>query len=97
MVVGCHRAFDQVADQAAALETLIELGVAVVLTSGGAALALDGAPRLRQLVDRAAGRIDILAGGGITPSNVAELVARSGVRHVHGKAFAGLRAALLIE
>jgi copper homeostasis protein len=94
MTVGFHRAFDQVqvTDRVAALETLIDLGVAVVLTSGGAALALDGAPRLRQLRDQAAGRIDILAGGGITPSNVAELVERSGVRHVHGKAFAGLRA-----
>jgi len=95
MTVGFHRAFDrvQVADQATALETLIELGVAVVLTSGGAALALDGASRLGQLVDQARGRIDILAGGGITPSNVVELVERSGVQHVHGKAFAGLRAA----
>ena len=93
MTVGFHRAFDQVSDHSAALETLIDLGIAVVLTSGGAALALDGAPRLRQLVDQARGRIDILAGGGITPANVAELVARSGVRHVHGKAFAGLRTA----
>jgi copper homeostasis protein len=93
MTAGFHRAFDQVADQSEALETLIDLGIAVVLTSGGAALALDGAPRLRQLVDQGRGRIDILAGGGITPSNVAELVERSGVRHVHGKAFAGLRAA----
>ncbi len=93
MTVGFHRAFDRVADQSAALETLIDLGVAVVLTSGGAALALEGAPRLRQLVDQAAGRIDILAGGGITPANVVELVERSGVAQVHGKAFAGLRAA----
>ena len=93
MTVGFHRAFDQVADQSAALEDLIHLGVAVVLTSGGAALALHGAPRLRQLVDQAAGRIDILAGGGITPSNVVDLIQQSGVRHVHGKAFVGLRAA----
>jgi len=92
MTVGFHRAFDQVSDQNAALETLIDLGVAVVLTSGGAALALDGAPRLRELVDQARGRIDILAGGGITPSNVVALIERSGVRHVHGKAFVGLRA-----
>lgn len=93
MAVGFHRAFDQVADQSAALETLIDLSVAVVLTSGGAELALDGSAKLRQLVDQARGRIDILAGGGITPSNVAELLERSGVRHVHGKAFVGVRAA----
>jgi len=93
MTVGFHRAFDQLADQAKGLDTLIDLGVAVVLTSGGPARALDGAARLRQLVEQASGRIDILAGGGVTSSNVAEFLERSGVRHVHGKAFAGLRAA----
>jgi copper homeostasis protein len=93
MTVGFHRAFDNLGDQAAGLETLIDLGVAVVLTSGGPARALDGAVRLMQLVEQAAGRIDILAGGGITAANVAELLERSGVRHVHGKAFAGLRTA----
>ena len=93
MTVGFHRAFDQLTDQAEGLETLIDLGVAVVLTSGGPALALDGASRLRQLVEHAEGRVDILAGGGITASNVKELLERSGVGHVHGKAFGGLRAA----
>jgi copper homeostasis protein len=93
MVVGFHRAFDQVTDQAAGLETLVELGVAVVLTSGGADRALDGADQLRRLVTQAAGRIEILAGGGVTADNVRELLDRSGVRYVHGKAFTGLRAA----
>lgn len=93
MTVGFHRAFDQLTNQAAGLEQLIDLGVAVVLTSGGPARALDGADQLRRLVAQAAGRIDILAGGGVTPDNVAELLARSGVQQVHGKAFAGLRAA----
>ena len=34
-----------------------------------------------------------VAGGGITAANIAEILERSGVRHVHGKAFAGVRAA----
>jgi copper homeostasis protein len=93
MTVGFHRAFDHVTDQASGLEALIDLGVSVVLTSGGPARALDGASQLRRLVDQAAGRIDILAGGGVTPDNVAELLDRSGVHQVHGKAFEGLRAA----
>jgi copper homeostasis protein len=93
MVVGFHRAFDQLADQPTGLETLIELGIAVVLTSGGADRALDGADQLRRLVTQAAGRIAILAGGGVTPDNVRELLDRSGVHQVHGRAFIGLRAA----
>ena len=93
MVVGFHRAFDQIHDQSAALETLIALGVAVVLTSGGAAKAIDGAAQLRRLVEHSAGRIDILAGGGVTPENVRALMDAGRVTHVHGKAFRGLRAA----
>jgi len=93
MVVGCHRAFDQLTDQAAGLEILVEIGIAVVLTSGGADRAMDGADQLRRLVTQAAGRIDILAGGGVTPGNVRDLLDRSGVQQVHGKAFRGLRAA----
>lgn len=95
MVVGFHRAFDQVADQTTALDTLIDLGVSVVLTSGGPARALDGAAQLRRLIDQAAGRIDILAGGGVTSDNVAALLVHSGVSQVHGKAFTGLRAAAI--
>ena len=93
MVVGFHRAFDQVADQAAGLETLVELGVAVVLTSGGADRAIDGAEQLGRLVAQSSGRIDILAGGGVTRENVRDLLERSGVHQVHGKAFRGVRAA----
>ena len=93
MVVGFHRAFDQLADQSSGLETLVELGVAVVLTSGGADRALDGADQLRQLVTQSAGRIAILAGGSVTPLNVRALLDRCGVHQVHGKAFVGLRAA----
>jgi copper homeostasis protein len=95
MVVGFHRAFDQLIDQAAGLETLVELGVAVVLTSGGAERALDGADQLGRLVAQTAGRIDILAGGGVTAGNVREILDRSGVHQVHGKAFTGLRSAAL--
>ncbi len=94
MTVGFHRAFDHLRDQSAGLETLVDLGVAVVLTGGGPGNAPDGAAQLGRLLDQASGRIDILAGGAITKDNVAELLERSGVRQVHGKAFTGLRAAI---
>lgn len=93
MAVGVHRVFDQLRDQAEGLETLIALEVSVVLTGGGPGSAMDGAAQLRRLVNQACGRIDILAGGAITKDNVAELLERSGVQQVHGKAFTGIRAA----
>ncbi len=95
MRVGFHRAFDQTRDQDEALELLVSLQVDTILTSGAAPTALDGVDRIRSLVERAGDRIGIIAGGRVTPSNVAELVAKTGVRQVHGREFRGLPAAVL--
>ena len=84
--VGCHRAFDRTPDPDAALDTLLELGVDLVLTSGHAPTALDGAATLARHVERAAGRIVILAGGTVRTENVHALVERSGVRELHARA-----------
>jgi len=78
-----HRAFDSCDDVEETLETLIALGVTRVLTSGRAPTAPEGAATIAQLVRLAAGRIGILAGGGITGDNVAALVRTTGVREVH--------------
>jgi copper homeostasis protein len=80
-----HRAFDEVADQAAALETLIELGVDRVLTSGGAPTAEAGIASLAALVRQAGDRIVILAGGTVRPHNVARIVGEADVREVHAR------------
>lgn len=78
-----HRAFDFTADQTAALIQLIELGVARVLTSGGEPTALAGVERLSKLTRLAAGRIEVMPGGGIRPNNVVEIVQSVGCRQVH--------------
>ena len=81
-----HRAFDATRDLPAALDALLELGVARVLTSGGRATALEGAAELAGLVGRAGDRMAVMAGGSVRAGNVAELVARTGVREVHLRA-----------
>ncbi|GAA0219592.1 copper homeostasis protein CutC [Actinomadura nitritigenes] len=78
-----HRAFDMTADPFAALETLVELGVARVLTSGQDASALEGAPLIAELVRRAGDRIVVMPGGGINDRNVARVVAETGAREIH--------------
>ncbi|HEU0180675.1 MAG TPA: copper homeostasis protein CutC [Agromyces mariniharenae] len=78
-----HKAFDQSPDQFAALDQLVDLGVERVLTSGGAASAIEGSERLAELVSHASGRIAVLAGGGVRPDNVEALVRTTGVREVH--------------
>jgi len=83
MPVTFHRAFDRVVHQQRALESLIELGVERVLTSGGADTAQGGIDVLRDLLDEANGQITILAGGGVRDNNVAEIVRETGVAEVH--------------
>ncbi|MFC6885828.1 MULTISPECIES: copper homeostasis protein CutC [Actinomadura] len=78
-----HRAFDMAADPFAALETLIDLGVDRVLTSGQDAGALEGAPLIAELVRRAGDRIVVMPGGGVTDRNVARIVAETGAREIH--------------
>jgi copper homeostasis protein len=69
--VTLHRAFDLTPDPFAALETAIDLGFERILTSGCALNAMAGAETIAALVEQADGRIAILAGGGVNPSNVA--------------------------
>jgi copper homeostasis protein len=78
-----HRAFDLTPDPFAALEELIDLGVRRVLTSGQEVTAAQGSATLRELIEKASGRIEILPGGGINRFTVAEVVTRTGCTQVH--------------
>lgn len=78
-----HRAFDLCRDPYIALEEIIELGCTTLLTSGQAASALEGATLIAELRKIARGRIVILAGAGVRPANVAQLIALTGVDAVH--------------
>ncbi len=78
-----HRAFDVTPDPFAALDQLIELGCRRVLTSGQEETAYNGAGRIAELIRRAAGRIEVLPGGGINRFTVADVLARTGCDQVH--------------
>lgn len=81
-----HRAADALAgreERAEAVRTLLGLGFHRVLTSGGAAKALDGADDIAAMVEAADGILDICAGGGVRPADIADLAQRSGVADVH--------------
>jgi copper homeostasis protein len=80
-----HRAFDQTPNVFEALDTLIACGVTRVLTSGKARTAVDGTTMLAALVSHAAGRVEIMAGGGVRETNVVTIVRRSGVSQVHAR------------
>jgi len=78
-----HRAMDLVPDFAEATETAIALGFERILTSGGAPTALEGLGQLALAHATARGRIGIMAGGGLRPDNVRELLAAVPVDEVH--------------
>jgi copper homeostasis protein len=78
-----HRAFDLCAEPLLALEQIIELGAERLLTSGQEASVLEGADLIRTLRERAANRIIILPGGGITPRNVQKIAALTGASELH--------------
>jgi copper homeostasis protein len=80
-----HRAIDSAVDLPAALEEAIEVGASRVLTSGGAATALEGMDLIAELVGQARERITVIAGGGIREHNVRDVIARTGVREVHAR------------
>jgi copper homeostasis protein len=78
-----HRAFDMSRDPQTALETLIELGLDRVLTSGQEASALEGLELITGLVQQAAGRIIVMPGGGINERNIQKIIAQSGATNIH--------------
>ena len=78
-----HRAFDLLGSPFTALEALIELGFERVLTSGGAATALEGIGIIESLVAASKGRIQILAGAGINRENAAAFNHIAGLEGVH--------------
>lgn len=83
MEVTLHRAFDMTRDPFAALEAAVRLGCRTILTSGQAGNALEGAEVLRELVLRALGRIEIMAGCGVRKENIRAIHERTGVQSFH--------------
>lgn len=77
-----HRAFDVCRHPFAALETLIDLGVDRLLTSGQEASVLEGLDLIAELVRRAGDRLIIMPGGGIREHHVAKILA-VGVKEIH--------------
>lgn len=81
-----HRAFDVSRDAKESLEAVISLGIDSLLTSGMSASAVKGITMLKKLMSLADGRIIIMAGAGINPSNAADIIAATGVTAIHSTA-----------
>jgi len=65
-----HRAVDSTLNPIDSVEIAIELGFDCILSSGGSNTATQGIRILKEMHNRAAGRIDIMPGSGINSDNV---------------------------
>lgn len=78
-----HRAFDVCRDASKALEQIINLGCDRILTSGQQATAELGIPLLKELRERAKGRITLLAGCGVNEKNICRIAKETGIQEFH--------------
>jgi len=84
VAITVHRAIDACISHVGGVEDLLGSGLPItrILTSGGAAAAGEGVVTIADMVGAAGGRIQIMAGGGVTLATIPALVA-AGVDAVH--------------
>ena len=85
MQVTFHKAFDELKDPMNGMETLIELGVDRILTSGTKATAEEGAEILNKLITKAEGKLTIVVAGKVTKENLPMLSQSIHTTEFHGK------------
>ena len=78
-----HRAIDVSLDPLRTMEDAISVGMNTILTSGQKESCVDGALVLKELYEKASGRIDIMAGAGLVPEKIPELFAKTGITSYH--------------
>ncbi|WP_370898021.1 copper homeostasis protein CutC [Chryseobacterium gossypii] len=81
-----HRAFDRAKDMEGSLEKIIECGFNTILTSGQRPNVDEGKENLKKLVELAAGRIEILVGGGLRSGNIQEIREYTKAAYFHSSA-----------
>ncbi len=81
-----HLAWESTPDPISALELLIELGIKSLRTSGGQGtqgIVTQNQPNLKRYVEQSTGRIGLFLAGGVRISNLADLVASTGISNIH--------------
>ncbi len=79
-----HRAIDEVNDIENAFQTLVDMGVTEVLTSGGEDTVVNAADTIKALQIKFGSQIAILAGSGLNVSNVKDFIETTGHDRIHG-------------
>lgn len=83
MDVTLHRAFDVCRDPYKTMEEAVKLGINTILTSGQRQSAWEGRDVIRRLICQSEGRIDIMAGGGVSAEVIERLYPVTGGSSYH--------------
>lgn len=88
--VTIHKAIDLIPDPLDSLSELMKIeNITSVLTSGGAAKALEGKEVIKKMLKVSGGKIHIIAAGKITNMNLAEIHSQIGAHEYHGRKIVG--------
>jgi copper homeostasis protein len=68
-----HKAFDSLPDYKLGIEQCIQIGFKHILSSGLKPTAIEGLDTLKNMIQLAANKINIIPGGGIRSSNITEI------------------------
>ncbi len=85
-----HLAFDEVPDWKSAIDLLAHHRIDRLMTRGRKPTALEGAPHIREVIEYARDRIEILPAGQIVAANVKSIVEKTGCNQVHGSFSSGV-------
>ena len=69
-----------------ALEVIIDMGCERILTSGQQRTAIEGTQLIKDLIQQADGRIEIMPGSGIRAQNILEIKDKTGAKEFHSSA-----------
>ncbi|MDX2360917.1 MAG: copper homeostasis protein CutC [Crocinitomicaceae bacterium] len=94
MDVTFHRAFDDTHNFEKSIDTLVDLGVKRILSSGLGSNVDKGMENLKQMMKYAEGRIEIMPGGGVNLNNIKKIVDEVSPDGIH---FSGTKKHLLDE
>jgi copper homeostasis protein len=86
MEITFHRAFDRCNDPFKGLEDIIAIGCKRILTSGQVPNVSEALSLVKELVDKAAGRIIILPGSGVRANNARKIIEATDAREIHSSA-----------
>ena len=78
-----HRLIDTLRDPISAVDQAIDLGFNRILTSGGAKSVAKGIVTLEHMQKQANGRIEIMAGAGLSPELVIQIRSQTGIHSFH--------------